>query len=95
MKPIELVAQIRQDNPSVLAGMSDATAVVFVRAVYEQIGKTLAAAQPGVLRMIGLGQFVVRDVEREVDGQKISRRQIVVVRPGEKGKKGAAEAGDA
>jgi nucleoid DNA-binding protein len=77
MNVTELIEDVRRKNPKLLEGISQEQAEALVRNVFRQVSETLAATEEGVIKYPGLGQFRVRKVEREVDGEKVTRTQIM------------------
>ena len=86
MKATELIEQMRRTNPKLLDGIPENIAVELVRNVFKHINDTLAGTKEGVVDFVDLGRFRVRQVEKEVEGKKITRTQVIFRR---------AEAGDA
>ncbi len=76
MKAIEIVELIKQENPKVLGQMSDDKAAKIVSAALRQINKQLHQATEGSVKILGLGAFGVRQVEREKEGQTQSVKKI-------------------
>jgi nucleoid DNA-binding protein len=88
MKLTEIVELIKSDNPQLLGKMPDKKAAQIVRAVLGQVGKSVAGTAEGVVKVPGLGNFRVKNVEREKDGQKLTVRKVafIVPKPGAKKK---------
>lgn len=76
MEVTELIARMRQTDPKLLAGIPENNAAALIRNVFKQMNDTLAVTDKRVVNYVGLGQFRVRKVEREVKGEKITRTQI-------------------
>lgn len=77
MKLSELVGEIAKNNPKSLAGVSEKKAAAIVRAAFEYIAETVANSTDEVVKIPGLGQFRARQVEREVDGETVVKRQVI------------------
>ena len=77
MTVTELLRQMRETQPAVFEGVSDAQAEALVAGLFEQINATLAGVDEGVVKFIGFGQFRVRKVQKEVDGKLVNRIQTV------------------
>lgn len=73
----ELVEQVAGNNPAVLSGIPRNKAVALLRTALAQIGKTIKETEDGVVLVPGFGKFQVRQVEREVGGKKVVRKQVV------------------
>jgi hypothetical protein len=84
MKASEVIEQLRQANPSLLEGIPLEKAEALLNGLFKHINATLARAEEGVVEFHGLGRFRVRKVQREVDGKKVNRTQILF-RPREAG----------
>jgi len=87
MKINELLQEVAKERPQLLADLPEKKATALVRAVFASIGKAIDATSEGIVEIGGLGGFRVRQVEREVDGEKVTRKVIVfrAARPKEKG----------
>ena len=79
MKPIEIIEKIKAENPEVLGKMNDKVAARIVRLALAEVGRQLAVADEGVVKVMGLGHFRVKHVEREVDGAKVATKRILFV----------------
>jgi nucleoid DNA-binding protein len=88
MKINELLQEVTKEKPKLLASLPEKKAVALVRAVFAGIGKAIDATTEGSVEIGGLGGFRVRQVEREVGGQKVARK-VVVFRAARPKKKGA------
>jgi nucleoid DNA-binding protein len=89
-----LLEQMQQGNPDLLKGLPKPKAAELLRSAFKQVKDILAQTQEGKVAFGGLGQFRVRQVEKEVAGKKVIRTQIVFksVEPGKGKKKGAGQA---
>ena len=76
MKVTELIEQIQQANPKLLAGIPANRAAALIRNAFKHMNEALAETEEGVVIFAGLGQFRVRKVEKEVEGEKVIRTQI-------------------
>lgn len=79
MKIDELVKRARMSAPE-LKKMQDERAVALVEAVFKIISGQIAETEEGAVNIAGLGRFRVRQVEREEDGKKVTRKNIVFQR---------------
>jgi nucleoid DNA-binding protein len=86
MKATELIAQIQKSNPQLLKGIPEERAEALVAGVFKHMNDALAKTEEGAVNFAGLGQFRVRQMEREVDGKKITRT-LINFRPTEPGRK--------
>lgn len=77
MTVTELLKQMREAHAELFEGLSEAQAEALVTGLFEQINSTLAGVDEGIVKFIGFGQFRVRKVEKEVDGQRVARTQTV------------------
>jgi hypothetical protein len=72
----ELVEQVTEGNKDALTGIPPKKAIAITRAVFAQIAKTVNEASDGVVSIAGLGQLRIRQIEREVEGKPVVRKQI-------------------
>ncbi|NJC88672.1 MAG: hypothetical protein FIB02_09110 [Desulfuromonas sp.] len=72
-----LLKQINAANPELMAGLPRESAEILVRSVFQQINATLDGCEEKVVKYAGLGKFVVRVVEKEVEGTWAARTRIV------------------
>jgi len=73
----ELVEQLAKNNPNALAGVPERKVAPLVRGALAEILAAIESTDEGIVTVGGLGKFNVRKVEREVDGEKIARKQVV------------------
>jgi nucleoid DNA-binding protein len=76
----ELVQSVKDSTPA-LAGIPDGKAVALLRAAFQQISAEIESTAEGVVKVGGLGQFRVRQVERE-QGQGRGERGVDARRTG-------------
>jgi hypothetical protein len=76
MKPIEIVERIKAEKPELLGKVPDKKAAQIIRAALLVLGKQVASMEDGVAKVPGLGNFRVKMVEREKDGQKVKVRKV-------------------
>lgn len=88
MKINELLQEVAKEKPRLLAGLPEKKVAALVRAVFASISKAIDATPEGSVEIGGLGGFHVRQVEREVGGEKVTRK-VVVFRAARPKKKGA------
>jgi hypothetical protein len=77
MKPVEIIQQIRQTNPDVLGKVPDPRSAVNLRAVFADIAKSVRASSSGEVQIPGLGRFVIKQIQREVDGESHTIKRVV------------------
>lgn len=77
MKPSEIVELIRESNPGLLGEMSDDRAGKIVRAVLMHLGKHIDSVAEGAVKVPGLGNFRIKQVEQEKAGEKHTLKRIV------------------
>ncbi|MDP2901791.1 MAG: hypothetical protein Q8N96_01585, partial [Methylovulum sp.] len=65
-----------QANPKLLGKTPDAKAARIISAAFALIGKQLNETNEGLVKMSALGTFVVKQVEREQEGQKTTVKKI-------------------
>ena len=76
MNANEVVELIKKEKPNLLGKMSEKKAAALVRNAFLQIGKHIDAAGEGVIKVPGLGNFRVKQVERERNGQKVNVKRV-------------------
>ncbi|MGZ8151553.1 MAG: hypothetical protein ACXW0Q_01195 [Methylovulum sp.] len=83
MKPIEIVELIKKESPELLGKMSEGKAAKIIRAALVQLGKQLEETDEGVLKVAGLGNFQIKQREKEKEGKKITTKVITlrVIKP--------------
>lgn len=87
MKPIEILEQLKADNPRLFKGLEDKQALRVIQATLAHLGEEVAGMDDGRLNVTGLGTFVVLTKQREGATATVRR---VTFRPG-KAKAGAVE----
>lgn len=92
LKVAELIEHAQQMIPGLLDGIPETRAEALVRSVFRHMNSALAGTEEGVVDYAGLGRFRVRNVEKEVNGEKITRTQISFRRAEPGGGKAAAGA---
>jgi len=76
MKPIEIFELIKTENAKLVNKVPDRVGAKIVGAAFATIAKQIASAPDGKVKIKGLGTFRMKHVEREKDGQKVSRTRI-------------------
>ena len=76
MKPTEIAALIKEANPKLLGKTPDAKVAKIVAATLREVSKQIRATETGVVKVVGLGAFNVRQVEREKNGVKAAVKKI-------------------
>jgi hypothetical protein len=76
MKPAEIVKLIKAETPELLGKLTEKKAAQIVRAALLLLGKQIAATDEGVVKVPGLGNFRIKNVERERKGQKVMVRRV-------------------
>ncbi|MBU0689903.1 MAG: hypothetical protein KJ850_03020 [Gammaproteobacteria bacterium] len=77
MKPDEIVEQIKKNKPALFEKVPEKQAVVLIRLALAQIGKQIEATNEGVVKVPGFGNFRVRVVETEKDGEKVAVKRVL------------------
>jgi hypothetical protein len=72
----DLVAGAKKSAPA-LENMPDARAVALLREVFRGIGAQIEGTSDGVVKVPGLGNFRVKMVEKEKDGQKTQVKRVI------------------
>ena len=88
MTPTELVERIKEKRPNLLGNMPEKKAVALIRAALADLGRHIAEAEEGVVKVQGMGNFRIRMVEREKDGKTVSvkRTMFLAAKPKNKDK---------
>ena len=76
MKPLELVNLIKKERPGLLGTLPEKRAARIILEALVQLGKQLNATKEGVVKIPRFGNFRVRPVEREKNGEKTTVRLI-------------------
>ena len=72
----EIVKNARADNQSAFGKVKDKRAMKILRAAFKQVNSQLESAKDGSLAISGLGRFAIRNIERETDGVKATKRRV-------------------
>lgn len=88
MKITELITKVKEANPAIIGNKAqEKMAARLLRSAFGIIGEEIEATDTGVVGIAGLGQFRVRNVEREnKEGKVETRRTVVFVKPKSKNK---------
>lgn len=73
----ELIAQAKANSDGKLDDISEGKAATLIRNVFASILEQVERAEPGIVRVGGLGVFRTQDVERSVDGSTVLVRRIL------------------
>jgi len=76
MKPIEIVDLIKKDNPALFEKVPDNKAARIIRLALIELGKQIESVDEGSFRVAGFGNFNVRQLEKEKNGQKDMIKRI-------------------
>jgi len=77
MKIIEVVQKLRASNAKRFGQIPEKQAAALVTAALREILEQLDGTADGKLAVPGFGQFMVKQVEREKDGAKLTRKRVV------------------
>ena len=77
MKPTELVELIKEKKPNLLGKMPEQKAVALIRVALAELGRHIAEAEEGVVKVQGMGNFRIRMVGQEKDGENLTVKRIV------------------
>ena len=78
MKTKEIVDLIKAERPALLSKkISEKKATKLIRNAFSQLRSQIESANNGdVVKVRGLGNFRVKQVEREIDGQKTTVKRV-------------------
>jgi hypothetical protein len=71
-----LVKSAKAEKAGAFDNINEKRAVAVVRAVLAQASKQISETEDGSVVLAGLGRFVIRQVQVEKEGQKVTRRRI-------------------
>ena len=96
MKIDELVKSVSESHPKLLEGIPAKKAAALVRGAFAGVASALENMDEGVFTVAGFGRFRVRQVEREVAGEKAVTKRVTfrTARGGGRRKKEAADQED-
>ncbi len=72
----EIVKNARAENQSAFGKVNDKRAVKILRAAFRQVNSQLELAKDSNVAIGGLGRFAIKNVEREKDGVKVTKRRV-------------------
>lgn len=78
MKPIELVEVMKKNNPDLLKQIPDERAARIIRTALMQLGEEIDAVNEGVVKAPGLGNFQIKQIQREKDGKTEIVKRIIL-----------------
>ena len=83
-----MITKVKEANPAIIGNKAqEKMAARLLRSAFGIIGEEIEATDTGVVGIAGLGQFRVRNVEREnKEGKVETRRTVVFVKPKSKNK---------
>jgi nucleoid DNA-binding protein len=73
----EMTRSIAKENPMLFSNIPPKKAKAIVRAVLTCLRKAIDGTPEGIIKIGGLGGFHVRQVEREVGGEKVKRKVVM------------------
>lgn len=88
MKIEELIGRVNKKKPAVLKDIPEKKATALIRAVLGCVGDAIDEIDEGKVAIVTLGNFRVRQKEREVDGEKKVVKAIAFRRASPKKKSG-------
>ena len=77
MRAIEVVKHLKKEKPEMLENIPEKKAAALIRNAWIQLGKHIDETGEGVINVPGFGNFRVRQVEREKDGQTVTVKRII------------------
>lgn len=87
MNPNEVIEALKKSNPNIIGKLSDSKISAIIRSTLMIVAKQVTEAEEGTVRVPGLGVFKVRNVEREIEGEKKEGKRILFVPAKEREKK--------
>ena len=77
MRPIELVEILREETPKLLGDMPDKRAARIIRGALAILALKIDATDEGVVKVPGFGNFRIRHIEQEKDGQTVKIKRVI------------------
>jgi hypothetical protein len=77
MKIDEIIQLAGNENPKIFSNIPPKKAKAIARAVLTYIRKTIDQTPEGKIQIGGLGGFHVRQVERTIKGQNVTKKVVV------------------
>jgi hypothetical protein len=77
MDIMEMVRRARESAPDLFEGMPDKAAAALLLEAFRQVGEAIESTDEGMVRVAGLGQFQVRQSERERDGTSTTVKRVM------------------
>lgn len=77
MKPTEIVEKLQQNDPELLGKIPPRKAAGIIRAAFEQLVIELQNTDEGKVTVPKLGNFIVRQVDTEKNGEKAQVKRII------------------
>ena len=78
MKPSEIVEKIKAENPEAFGKINNKVAAKIIKLGLDEISKQLAATDEGDLKILGLGNFKIKNIEQEKNGVKTLIKKITL-----------------
>jgi nucleoid DNA-binding protein len=72
----EIICRAKENTPELAEGMSDSAAAALLSDAFKQVSEAIEATDDGMIKVPGLGQFQIRQAERERDGQSRAVRRV-------------------
>ena len=76
MDIMEIVQRAKQAAPELFEGVPDDAAAALLVEAFKQVGETVETTDEGIVNVTGLGQFQVRQAERERDGMSKTVKRV-------------------
>lgn len=77
MKLEEIVKTARAADKSAFGKVNDKRAIKILRAAFRQVNSQVESTKDGNVAIGGLGRFAIKNVEREKDGVKVTKRRVI------------------
>ena len=72
----EIVKNARAENATAFGKVNDKRAVQILRAAFKQVNAQIEATKEGNLTIGGLGRFAIKNIEREKNDVKVTKRRV-------------------
>jgi len=72
----QLLMKISSEESSALDGIPQEKAAIIVREAFSQVIKAIQSEEEGTVIVAGLGQFRIRQVQRDIEGKTLIKRQV-------------------
>lgn len=77
LKPTDVLELVRKAHPQLVNRLDEKAALTMVRATLRQLAQVVSDCPEGVVKVATLGNFRVRQVQIEKNGEKTSVRRVL------------------